>query len=67
MHLLLDGQVLSVGQAGPGFLILDTAVNHPPATGRFFLEVDGVERQWEVRLPEGISAASRRVVITKAG
>jgi hypothetical protein len=63
MRLLIDGQTLSVGQLGPDFLILDTAIDHPPARGRLFFAVDGNEREWNVHLPEGISAGSRRVVI----
>ena len=66
MHLLLDGRTLSVGQLGPDFLILDTAIDHPPASGRLIFAVDGNEREWDVQLPEGISAKSRRVVIAKA-
>ena len=63
MHLLLDGQMLSVGQLGPDFLILDPAIDHPPANARLFFSLDGNEREWEIRLPEGMSAGSRRVVI----
>lgn len=66
MHLLLDGRILSVGQLGPDFLILDTAIDHPPARARLFFAVDGNEREWDIQLPEGISAGSRRVVIAKA-
>jgi hypothetical protein len=64
MHLLLDGQILSVGQLGPDFLILDKAVDHLPANARLFFAVDGNEREWNVHLPEGMSMRSRRVVIS---
>ena len=67
MHLLIEGRTLSVGQLGPDFLILDTAIDHPPTSGRLFVAVDGNEREWDVHLPKGISAGSRRVVIAKAG
>ncbi len=67
MHLLVDGRTLSVGQLGPDFIILDTAIDHPPAIGRLFFAIDGEVREWDVRLPEGISAGSRRVVIGKVG
>ena len=67
MHLLVDGRTLSVGQLGPDFLILDTAIDHPPTNGRLFFALDGNEREWEVRLPEGIAVESRRVVIAKVG
>ena len=67
MHLRLDGQTLSVGQLGPDFLILDTAIDHPPASGRLFFAVDGNEGDLEIHLPQGISAGSRRVAIAKVG
>jgi hypothetical protein len=63
MHLIVETQILSIGQLGPDFLILDEPVDHPPTNARLFFSVDGNERQWTVRLPEGISAGSRRVVI----
>jgi hypothetical protein len=66
MHLLLEGKTLSVGQIGPDFIILDTAINHPPATGELFLSVDGNDRRWRVHFPGGMSTASRRVTIAKA-
>jgi len=67
MHLLLDGQILSIGQLGPDFLILDKAIDHPPANARLFFAVDGKEREWDVRLPEGMSVGSRRVVVAGGG
>jgi len=67
MHLLIDGATVSIGQLGPDFLLLKTSFDHPPVNATIFLSIDGNERQWEVRLPEGISAGSRRVVIAKAG
>jgi hypothetical protein len=60
------GRAFSVGQLGPDFLILDSAVDPPPVDATIFLSIDGNERQWDLRLPEGISAGSRRVVIGKA-
>lgn len=65
MHLVLDGRILSIGQLGPDFLILDTPIDHPPATGTLFFSIDGNERERQVRLPEGITAGSRRVSIAK--
>ena len=63
MHLVLDGQPFSISQLGPDFLILEVPVDHPPATAVLFFSIDGHERAREVRLPEGISAGSRRVAI----
>ncbi len=66
MHLSLDGRTLSVVQLGPDFLFLDAPINHPPTNGILFFAIDGHEQEREVWLPEGISAASPRVVIAKA-
>ncbi|HSI14025.1 MAG TPA: hypothetical protein VK961_18400 [Chthoniobacter sp.] len=66
MHLTTDGQMFSIGQLGPNFLLLRHPVDHPPVTAILFLSIDGLEREWQVSLPEGISASSRRVAITKA-
>jgi hypothetical protein len=66
MHLVLDGQTLSIAQLGPDFLFLDAPIDHPPATALLFFSIDGNERERQVYLPEGISAGSRRVAIAKA-
>jgi len=66
MHLIVEGNTLSVGQLGPDFLILDTAIDHPPTTARLFFAVDGNVREREVFLPEGMSVNSRRVVIANS-
>lgn len=63
MSLVIDGGTLLVAQLGPDFLLLKTALDHPPTHAKIVLCVDGNERQWDVHLPEGMSVASRRVVI----
>jgi len=65
IELLLEGLSLRVGQLGPDFLFLKTPLDHPPAEGTLVVRVDGAERRWSVRLPEGSSSATRRVMITK--
>lgn len=67
MHLTVDGQALSVGQLGPDFLLLDTPIDHPPSGARLFVAIDDKAREWDVFLPQGISAESRRVVMAKVG
>ena len=64
MHLLLGGISIPVAQLGPDFLLLDAAGDHPPGEGCLVLRVDQVERSWSVRLPNGISAGSKRVATT---
>ena len=66
MHLVLDGKTLSIGQLGPDFLILDTAIEHPPAKAMLFFSIDGKARQREIDLPDGISMKSRRFAIATA-
>jgi hypothetical protein len=56
MQLCVNGQVFSVGQLGPDFLILDDPADHPPAEAEITLSVDGRQRRWTVRLPDGIAA-----------
>lgn len=66
MQLLLHGMTLPVVQLGPDFLLLDTATAQPPGEASLVLRVDESERRWPVCLPEGISAASKRVTMTTA-
>jgi len=53
----------TTGHRVSNFLLLDAANNHPPGEGSLVLSVDQVERSWIVRLPNGISAGSKRVAI----
>jgi hypothetical protein len=64
MELRLNGHVLAIAQLGPDFLVLRTATDHPPADAEIALSIDGHERRWPVRLPEGISAMERRTAIS---
>ena len=61
---MLSGHSIPVAQLGPDFLLLDAPADHPPGPASIFLRVDQSERRWDVRLPNGISAASKRVAIT---
>ncbi len=62
--LILNGESIPVAQIGPGFLFLDAPVDHPPCDGSVVLQIDQSERRWNVHLPDGISAALKRVTIT---
>jgi hypothetical protein len=64
INLLFRGHSIPVAQLGPDFLLLDAPADHPPGPASIILRVDQSERQWPVRLPQGISAASKRVAIT---
>lgn len=65
MRLLVNGSSIPVVQMGPDFLILQSATEHPPSDATIELCVDANERRWEVRLPDGISSASRTVTISR--
>ena len=66
MQLLVNGATLSIGQMGPDFLLLDDPIDHAPSEATIAFSVDGEERRWKVRLPEGISAGQERVKLAKA-
>ena len=63
MRLLVNGSSIAVAQMGPDFLLVDAPINHPPGNASLILQVDQSERRWDVHLPDGISAASKRVAI----
>lgn len=67
MHLLVNGGSIPVAQMGPDFLILKEPSDHPPGQATMVLQVDQSERRWPVRLPNGISAGSKRVTIGSGG
>jgi hypothetical protein len=48
----------------PDYLLLDAPADHPPGPASILLRVDQSERRWDIRLPDGISAASKRVAIS---
>ncbi len=63
IHLIVEGESVPVAQLGPGFLLLDAPTDRAPGKASLVLHVDGSERRWAVRLPTGISRASKRVDI----
>ena len=63
MRLLINGLSIPVAQMGPDFVLVDAPADHPPADARVIFQVDQSERSWNVRLPNGISAGTKRVAI----
>jgi hypothetical protein len=63
MRLFVNGSVLSIGQLGLGFMILDEPCDQPPCEARISLSLDGEERSWNVNLPDGIAAEKPRTKI----
>ena len=66
MQLLVNGTSLRVEQMSEDFVFVNNPFDHPPSNARLVLQVDESESCWPVRLPHGISAASRRIVIGAA-
>ena len=63
MRLIVNGSSLPIAQMGPDFLLLDQTIDHPPDKARIFLRIDDSERDWEVRLPDGMAEGVQRVNI----
>ena len=63
MLLLVNGDTISIVQMGPDFLLLERPFDHPRVTASVVLHVEESERRWNVHLPNGISASSKRVAI----
>ena len=66
MELLVNGRSISVAQMGPDFVFVDAPVDLPPSDAIMVLQVDESESRWPVRLPDGISASSKRVALAAA-
>lgn len=66
MRLIVNGASIRITQMGPDFLFVESATDHPLGEATIVLQVDGSERRWNVHLPKGISAASKRVDIATA-
>ena len=61
MRLIVNGESISITHMGPDFLLIESASGHPPGDATIVLQVDQSERRWNVHLPDGISAESKRV------
>jgi len=63
MFLIVNGSSISITQMGPDFLFVESGDDHPPGDATIVLQVDGGERRWQVRLPNGVSRNSKRVAL----
>jgi len=63
MQLIVNGASIPVVQMGPDFLLVNRPIDHPPGVASLVLQVDESVRRWNVQLPDGISAHSKRVTI----
>lgn len=56
MSLAVNGHIFSIGELGPGFVVLRDAVDHPPAIGEITMSVDRHVEKWYVDVVDGIKA-----------
>ncbi len=63
MRLIVNGASISITHMGSDLLLIDSASDHPPGDATIVLQVDQSERRWNVHLPNGISAGSKRVAL----
>ncbi len=63
MRLIVNGSSIGITQMGPDFLFIEPTADHPPGEANILFKVNESERRWTVKLPEGISAESERIVI----
>ena len=66
MCLIINGTSIPIRQMGPDFLFVDSEADYPPGEATIVLQIDDSRRQWQVRLPEGISKNSERVALAPA-
>jgi hypothetical protein len=65
MQLRLNGDVFSVAQLGPDFLILDNPTDLPPGLGEIEVWIDGRHRRWTVQVPDGVRGGERETKISR--
>lgn len=64
MELHVNGHILSIGQLGPDFVMLDDPTDHPAAEAEIAMWVDGHASRWPVYLVDGIARGQDRTRIT---
>jgi hypothetical protein len=66
MRLIIHGTSIRIRQMGPDFLFVESDRDYPPGEATIVLQIDDCHRQWQVRLPEGVSKDSERVPLALA-
>ena len=62
MQLSVDGISIPVAQMGPDFVLLREPISLPPCDATLVIRVDQAEKQWLVRLPNGVAGSKRAVI-----
>ena len=65
MQLVVNGWSIPIAQMRPDYLLLNAPVDHPPTDANVIVQIDETESRWNIHLPNGISAASKRVAIER--
>ncbi len=63
MRLIVNGTSISITHMGRDFVVVESPAEYAPGEASILLKVDDSESRWNVRLPDGISASSKRVAI----
>ena len=63
MRLIVNGTSIGITHMGRDFVVVESPAEYPPGEASILLKVDDSESRWNVRLPDGISAGSKRVAI----
>jgi len=59
LFLMTQDDTYPLAQIGPNDVIFSKPVNLPPCDAEIVMHVDGTERRWQVRLPQGADISSR--------
>jgi hypothetical protein len=63
MQLRFNGTCIPISKMGPDYIVVRSAGGHPPCEATIELRIDDSESRWNVRLANGISSGSKRVVL----
>ncbi|HET6883829.1 MAG TPA: hypothetical protein VFI31_26990 [Pirellulales bacterium] len=61
LQLIVNGRTFEVEQVLCETCLLAEPIDHPPCEGELVMHVDGRPRVWPVKIPGGISRASKLV------
>ena len=63
MQVRFNGTSIPIAKMGPDYIVVHSDSDHPPCEATIEMCVDDSESRWNVRLPNGISAGSKRVAL----
>ncbi len=63
MRLMINGASIGITHMGRDFVLIESPADYPPCEASILLKVDDSESRWQVKLPDGISKNSKRVLL----